>query len=191
MLTPRRKGSDYHHGQLRESAILVARDLIAQGGMAALGIRKIAEKLNVSPASLYRHFESIEDLQVELGERFRDELADYMIKKRDRVRINSPKLKLRTIGSAYIDFAASNPRLFEAAFTYCGPSKRDDNSDRSWQVLVDAVNDLKGRQLPGIEMVLWSSVHGLATLTAQGAIEKAKLNREKKAVLDGVGKLLR
>lgn len=191
MLTPRRKGSDYHHGELRDSAILVARDLIAKGGIQSLGIRKIAEKLNVSPASLYRHFESIEDLQLELGKRIRDELADYMVTQRNRLKINSPRLKLRTIGSAYIDFAAKNPRLFEVAFSYCPPNKRIENSDRAWEVLVQAVNELKGRQLPGIEMILWSSVHGLATLAAQGAIDKRSLERDKKEVLNGIGKILR
>jgi len=191
MLTPRRKGSDYHHGELRESAILVARELIAKGGIQSLGIRKIAERLNVSPASLYRHFESIEDLQLELGKKFRDELADYMIAQRNRIKINSPKLKLRTIGSAYIDFAAKNPRLFEVAFSYCPPNKRIGNSDRAWEVLVETVNELKGRQVPGLEMILWSSVHGLATLTAQGAIDKKGIERDKKEILNGIGKILR
>lgn len=191
MLTPKRKGSDYHHGQLRESAILVARELIETGGMNALGIRKIASRLKVTPASLYRHFESFEELQNILGERFRNEMADFMISKRDQVKIKSSKLKLRTIGSAYIDFAAKNPRLFEAAFTYCDPKNLESNSDRAWQVLLDGVNELKGRQLPGIEMILWSSVHGLSTLFAQGSITKPQLNREKKLILDGLGRLLK
>ena len=84
MLTPQRKGSDYHHGDLRHAAIMAARSLVASQGMAALGLRKVSEKVAVSPAALYRHFEDLEQLRAELSAQVRIEIGELMVAKRDR-----------------------------------------------------------------------------------------------------------
>ena len=85
MLTPIRKGSDYHHGDLRDAVIQVARDLIANEGVSALGIRRVALRINVTPAALYRHFQSLEQLRGEVSGRVRNEMAEMMIVAREKV----------------------------------------------------------------------------------------------------------
>lgn len=85
MLTPRSKGHDYHHGDLRASAIAAGREMIKKGGINALGLRKVAERLQVSPAALYRHFEDVEALQAEICAEVRQELGEYMLAERNQV----------------------------------------------------------------------------------------------------------
>lgn len=46
----------YHHGDLRESLLNAATDLIAEGGVDNLSIRKLAEKVGVSRTAPYHHF---------------------------------------------------------------------------------------------------------------------------------------
>lgn len=191
MLTPRRKGSDYHHGSLYESAVLAGKKIIERGGVNALGIRKIADQLHVTPASLYRHFESLEQLQSAIAAEVRDEIAELMISRREKVKVNNAAEKMYAIGSGYIEYAELNPRLFEVAFLTCDSAVPTPQSDKSWNVLIDGINNFKKPLPPGIEYLLWSVVHGFATLVAQNAIEPKDIKVRKKEVLDGIGRLLK
>jgi len=46
----------YHHGDLRDSLLSAATDLIAEGGVDNLSIRKLADKVGVSRTAPYHHF---------------------------------------------------------------------------------------------------------------------------------------
>lgn len=190
MLTPRRKGSTYHHGALYDAAIEAGTRQIEKGGLAALGVRKIANELHVTPAALYRHFESAEDLQAAISISVRRELGQYLQSERKKSTSKSPKILMRIIGDAYIDFARKNPRLFEVAFLHCDATNLDRADDPAWQVLMEGVNNFKGRLKPGTELVLWSVVHGFAMLVAQEALNQKESKHQQKLVLDGVGRLL-
>jgi AcrR family transcriptional regulator len=85
MLTPVRKRSDYHHGDLGHAAIRAAKNLIDSEGLNSLGIRRVAEATGVSPAALYRHFENLEQLKAEVSAQIRLELGEFLKAKRDRM----------------------------------------------------------------------------------------------------------
>jgi AcrR family transcriptional regulator len=181
MLTPTRKGSDYHHGDLRHSAVIAARNLISNRGIHALGLRKVSTNVGVSPAALYRHFENLEQLRADVAAQIRSEIADLMIAKRDRVPKSSSAKKFaierfEALGRGYVEYAKKNPRLFEIAFVPCEEEATMDLSDQAWQVLQESVAELENAGLLDrrtkeiAPMMAWSSVHGLATLIAQEAI---------------------
>ena len=121
MLTPVRKRSDYHHGDLSHAAVRVARNLVDSEGLNSLGIRRVAELAGVSPAALYRHFENLEQLKAEVSAQIRIEMGEYLKARRDRV-ILSRNLarnaidRFEALGEAYIEFARKHPRLFELHF---------------------------------------------------------------------------
>jgi AcrR family transcriptional regulator len=200
MLTPRRKSDTYHHGDLKESAVSAGLRIIQSKGLHALGIRKVAERLNVSPAALYRHFEDIEELRIEISTEVSKQLATQMASRRDKVPESSDKKVLalsrfKAIGEAYIDYARQEPKLFEIAF-YClsNPELMDPENldDQSWSILQESINELVAVKLIEKEKVAdfskfaWSAVHGLAILVSQGFIQESEFNRFKRAVLGGV-----
>jgi AcrR family transcriptional regulator len=200
MLTPRRKSDTYHHGDLKDSAISVGLKLVQGHGIHALGIRKVAEKLSVTPAALYRHFENIEALKLEISSHVSAQLAEEMVAKRNRVSKNSSKKEFAgkrfyAIGEAYLDFARKEPKLFEIAF-YCLTNPEiwaDDNTeDQSWKVLDEGISELCDAGLLRRESqedfgrFAWSAVHGLATLVSQGFIHENDYPKFKKDVLGGV-----
>ena len=197
MLTPLRKGSDYHHGDLKHAAILAARNLVAAKGLSGLGIRTVAERIGVTPPAMYRHFESLEMLRIELSAKVRDELAESMIAKRERAS-NSRSRRRRAldrfeaIGEAYVDYARQNPRLFEIAFLSCDEHLELDQSGQGAQVLQQAITELEevglldGKAKDLAPMIAWSSVHGLATLVAQRAISQREYARALGEVFAGV-----
>jgi AcrR family transcriptional regulator len=76
---PAASGKTYHHGDLRrrllEEAILMLRD----GGLEALSLRRLAERVGVSQTALYHHFHDKQGLLCAMGEegirRFDEALA--------------------------------------------------------------------------------------------------------------------
>ncbi|HCJ38895.1 MAG TPA: TetR/AcrR family transcriptional regulator, partial [Halieaceae bacterium] len=48
--------SPYHHGDLRNSAIIAAAELIETTGSYDITIAQVAKKTKVSAPALYRHF---------------------------------------------------------------------------------------------------------------------------------------
>ena len=179
MLTPRRKVSKYHHGDLMSATLQISKKMVATGGIHSLGIRKIADSLNVTPAALYRHFSNLDQIRAELGSAIRNELGEFMLESLSPVPPKSKQAalkRLETIGTAYVEFAINNPRLFEIAFMYCDEDPITEYEDIAWNLLTDCVSDLVKTgvidrdELDSKRIFLWSSIHGIATLVSQGAI---------------------
>ena len=202
MLTLERKGADYHHGDLKHSAIRAARNLVERDGITSLGIRKVAELLAVSPAALYRHFENLEQMRAELREQIRQDLGEFMKFRRDRVKPTTNKrknaiLRFESLGEAYVDFARSNPRLFEVAFIHCDEKPISEFSDLAWDLLKESLTELMKvgfldkKVLTSAPMIAWSSVHGLAVLVANRAIAQRDQEEALQQILDGVQRALR
>lgn len=202
MLTPRHKGSGYHHGDLRQSALLAARQIVASRGIEGLGLRKVARLIGVSPAALYRHFSNLEALRYELSRTIRQELGEKMHAassnfKTKRVRTGSATAKLIAIGDAYIEYAIENPRTFGVAFLNEDDSTTNDYTELSWTLLKNAVAELgdlgfiEESKLEDAPLVLWSLVHGCASLAAGGSLSKREISAFKKSVLEGIGEYLK
>lgn len=205
MLTPRIKRHDYHHGDLRLSAIAAGRAMIKQGGINALGLRKVAERLHVSPAALYRHFEDAEALQVEICAEVRQELGECMLAARDQVprsrsKSRDARLRFRALGNSYMDFAHRNKKLFESAFLfrlhYQAQEQAQDWEGLAWNLLNESLDELRdaGELVAKTDeeacILAWSAVHGLATLVAQDAIPSEQYERSKLQIMNGVERAL-
>ena len=201
MLTLERKGADYHHGDLKHSAIRAARNLVERDGITSLGIRKVAELLAVSPAALYRHYVNLEQMRAELRVQIRQDLGEFMKFRRDRVKPSTNKrknaiLRFESLGEAYVDFARSNPRLFEVAFIHCDEKPISEFSDLAWDLLKESLTELMKvgfldkKVLTSAPMIAWSSVHGLAVLVANRAIAQRDQEEALQQILDGVQRAL-
>ena len=201
MLTPRSKGHDYHHGDLRAAAIAAGREMIKKGGVNALGLRKVAERIQVSPAALYRHFEDVEALQAEICAVVRQELGEYMLAERNQVPKSRSKSlnarqRFRALGHAYMDFANSNKKLFESAFLFRLHNQNQEEDGLAWDLLNESLDELRsaGELLAKTDeeacMLAWSAVHGLATLVAQDAIPHNRYKLSKIQIMNGVERAL-
>src|ERR1700761_6563167 len=105
----------YHHGSLRSALVEASIALAREGGPDRVVLREAARAAGVSHSAAYRHFADREALLAEVSRHARAELAAEM---RRRVnRSNDPRKRLQAVGTAYIDFALSQPGLFRTAFT--------------------------------------------------------------------------
>ena len=201
MLTPVRKRSDYHHGDLGHAAIRAAKNLIDSEGLNSLGIRRVAEATGVSPAALYRHFENLEQLKAEVSAQIRLELGEFLKSKRDRMPLSRSKsrnalIRFEALGEAYIDYARKHPRLFEIAFIHCDEKPISEFADLAWELLQESIKELDqvgllDRKIAvAAPMIAWSSVHGLAVLVAQRAILQREQDQALRQIMDGVERAL-
>ena len=178
----------YHHGALHSALIEASIALAREGGPDRVVLREAARVAGVSHSAAYRHFADREALLVEVSRHARSELAAEM-----RRRVNRAKdslEQLQAVGTAYVDFALTQPGLFRTAFIShpaatpaedhdrpAGPQTRSPaDSTEPFEILgqvLDRAQDaglLDPHRRPGAEIAAWSAVHGLASLLLEGPL---------------------
>ena len=163
----------YHHGNLRNTLLKAARDLLEERGPSALALREIARRVGVSAPSAYHHFPSLDAIAVGLAEQGAAEMAACLKVPPDGDR----SLLLRT-GAAYVAFARANPALYRLMFgegfpiaSKSGQAVRD-LRQRAYDTIRTALAErLPEADLPIAALFLWSVVHGLALLMIDGQVE--------------------
>lgn len=168
----------YHHGDLARALVLAATQLVVQGGPAALTLREAARLAGVSVAAPYRHFADREALLAAvLAEGF-DGLAAHT----EAARQSAPDAlaALRSVGLAYVEFAAAHPSVYRLMFgPECDKASHPGllaAGERARGVLVRAVVDAQaaGRVAPGppdmVALAGWAICHGLASLHVDGLL---------------------
>jgi len=119
----------YHHGSLHSALVEASVALAREGGPDRVILREAARAAGVSHSAAYRHFADREALLADVSAYARNELAAQMLR-----RVNSakgPRRRLRAVGTAYIDFALTEPGLFRTAFTSHPATFRDAEDDRA------------------------------------------------------------
>jgi AcrR family transcriptional regulator len=192
---------------LREEILAAAELLLLETGSAeAVSIRSVAERVGVTPPSIYRHFADKTDLMFEVCA---GHFANF-----DEViaaagaGTDDPVERLRAMGLAYIRFGLDNPEAYRIMFM-----TRDDETPEEYKAVVlrdDAAFDQvvscvrecidAGRFRPELAdayeltLGLWARVHGLTSLLVTKpqlpwpADREAFLQEYARACLVGVGR---
>jgi AcrR family transcriptional regulator len=161
----------YHHGNLKESLLEAAVQLIAEVGPAGFNLREVARRAGVSHNAPYRHFRDKDELLAGVAAQGFKELNEAM---QEGAASESTAIgKLKRAGYAYVAFALHWPEHFAAMFDapglgndpLCRPA-----GEAAFGTLTGLI-DLCQRegQLPegGTEyraLLAWSLVHGIARL---------------------------
>lgn len=167
---------------LSERLVQAALRLLAEEGIEALTLRTLARRAGVSHGAPARHFRSLKDLRAEVAAHGFRLLSEAIEKCGAPLPPDAaPRERLRAAARAYVACALANPGLFALMFRTgdLDPSNASFARDSSaaFERLLDHVRaaqaagwhpDRDARLLAGS---LWASVHGLATLWAQGAFQ--------------------
>ncbi len=184
----------YHHGNLAEALVAAARDVVIESGWEAVSLRAVARTVGVSANATYRHFPDKAALLLAIATQAFDQLAARMRRVQARSKGQDERAaiaRFEATGRAYFGFAVDNPELFRLMFSPVGRGHADGREDGQtpYDLLAEALDGLvvAGVLLPekreGAEMLAWTSVHGLATLSLSGVLETS---RERKAALEQV-----
>lgn len=105
----------YHHGNLRQSLLASSLQLLREGGVEALSLRKLAELSGVSRAAPYHHFADKQALLAAVAEQGFAELSDLLhgVVDNEQVALDE-RLHQAVLG--YLDFALEQPALYELMF---------------------------------------------------------------------------
>ncbi len=162
----------------RDAIVNAARSIVRSDGVEALTMRRIAEAIEYSPASLYAHFESREALLGALcGEAMR-ELRVALEAASEGLR--DPRERLIVLGRAYVGFALARPETYrlmfmetqaltKAVFAMTDSDERD--GERALGLIARCLRDLRdaGRLRAAVDPaslgdLFWTIVHGIASL---------------------------
>jgi AcrR family transcriptional regulator len=156
-----------------EAAILeAARDLLAEGGLAALSMRGVASRVGVSATAIYNYFENkqalVERVVTQGFERFSGYLRGAIVD----LPVGSAE-RLKALGEAYIRFALENREHFRVIFASHAETPQEigelpDGGGYALfrQTVVDAMGAGTIREADPdlVVLYLWTHVHGLVTL---------------------------
>ena len=168
----------YHHGNLKETLIRAALELIAQKGPAGFTFAEAARWAGVSPAAPYRHFRDRDELLVDVARRGFDQFESTLARAWDGGRPNAFAAFDR-LGIAYLSFAKSEPAyysaMFEAGIPPDASPQLQEAGERAFAVLRTATEGLvatmPAQHRPPVLMMtlhIWAVSHGIASLFGRG-----------------------
>lgn len=165
----------------RERLIRTALAVLTDQGLEGLSLRNVARRAGVSHGAPRRHFASFADLLAEVAAHGFRLLSEAIEKSAAQLAPGAGAIaRLRTGSRAYVECAVANPALFALMFR---PELLDaenasyvrDGAAAFERVVVQvrAAQDAgwhPQRDTRVLAGVVWASLHGLATLWAQGAL---------------------
>jgi AcrR family transcriptional regulator len=164
-----------------------ARRLAESEGWDAVTTRRLSTEIEYSQPVLYKHFGSMEDIVQAVALEGFEELAEAL-----RAARNAGGGVVRA-ATAYTEFAAANPALYDAMFTRStrlpfGTEAAPAPLTGAFGELRDAVAAVAGaRDADTLTEVLWSSLHGLVMLGRSGRLRPGYDAERIEILVDGIG----
>lgn len=196
----KRKGADYHHGDLRRSLVEATVRLVAEHGVDGFTLRAAAKLAGVSDGAPYHHFADKEALLAAVAEESFGLLCDEM-NSAGREQLGDACAKARAMSVAYVLFASRYPARFRIMFSarprgrthHRGLEKAEARAERLLRQCLDrSLRVDSNRGVPERTMTLARAVvHGLSVLAIDGHL-KASAREEralKKIAWDAVRQL--
>lgn len=187
---------NYHHGALAEAMVDQALAEVRTFGADQVSLRGIAQSLDVSPSAAYNHFADKDDLLRAVGACGLAALDERMSRAwaaHPADNDEAAKARFAGLGRAYLAFAIEETHLFQLTFgPICSVKEMPPEETGPFVKLIAALDDLDRRQLlkPGIRadlnLMVWASTHGMATLLVEGAVPPETVD----AFIDSMARLV-
>ena len=165
----------HHHGNLREALISSGMELLEEGGIAALTLRKSAARAGVSHAAPAHHFKGLQGLILAIAQQGMALFAIAMQDKIDQADAR-PLPRLYAMSEGYLDFYSQHPALANLMFNQKRDMMTNPSGDRSnnaaFKILVSTCAPFKHGPLghQATEYAVWSVIQGFSHLTIMGQI---------------------
>jgi AcrR family transcriptional regulator len=163
-----------HKDELRKIILDAAREIFVGQGYESFSMRKLAEKIEYSPASIYLHFKNKEALFECLVDESFGRLLKILSDLQEGQQGDDPVAELRKGMQAYVDFGLRNPSDYRFAFMLTPPvERRPYVVHGAFQVLRDmvrrCVEEKRFREVDveTTSQALWASIHGITSLLIQ------------------------
>ena len=168
----------YHHGNLKETLIRAALDLIARKGPSGFTFAEAARFAGVSPAAPYRHFRDRDELLANVALRG---FALFEVALTRAWNEGQPNAfaAFERMGRAYLEFARTEPAYYSAMFEAGVPldvnHELREAGERAFAAIRVAAERLvmqipAAKRPPALMVALhvWAMAHGIASLFGRG-----------------------
>lgn len=172
---PRLSEPKYHHGNLKEALIQAGLDILKQDGLESLSLRACAARVGVSHGAPKNHFATLAVLQAAIAtEGFRQFAATMRAHMAEAP--GDARAQILASAKGYVAFVEENRDLFRLMFSMerridiypeLLPASRD-----AYVVLREVAEGLAPENCEdpvhrtSVETMLWTFIHGYATLQA-------------------------
>jgi AcrR family transcriptional regulator len=158
---------------LRREILDAATQLLVEDGHQGVTMRRVAERIEYSPTTIYLHFKDKNELLAAVCEETFSQLAGKF--ERLRRSAGSPAGYLHDGLKAYVEFGVAHPAQYAVAFMSAGPGLEatvfeDSIRSRVFEVLRQAVRacaesgDIHTASIDVTAQALWAAAHGLTSL---------------------------
>lgn len=174
--------------ELRALILNGAMALFAEKGVENVTIRNIAEAIEYSVGTVYVYFKDKNAILHALHTEGFSQLGGQF---QTLAQIADPMERLRASGRLYIQFAATNPDMYDLMFNMKAPLDFvKDCADEAWNEGQSAFDFLlhvveacltagyfKGHQAKPLAFMIWSTVHGMCHLAIAGRTDVVGLDK--------------
>lgn len=170
---------------LKEACVRAAHETIAEHGIESLSLRDVARRLGVSHQAPYKHYPSRDHLLGEVIRRCFRDFAAFLDGRRVRA---DPYDDLAALGRRYQEFAAGHALEYRLMFGTPWPEAAEqmgvaDDAVHAFNVLRGVLRRIHGdhaSQRARVDldaMFIWSTMHGLASITQANVMVHLSLGR--------------
>lgn len=160
--------------EMRQLILKTAMGLFLEEGFHNVSVRRIAEKMEYSPAAIYRYFPDRDDILFALHNEGFEELYK---RQQEVLPITDIRKRLLRHGELYIKFGLENPEYYNLMFIMRSPFRKVEGDTEKWQIgmrsyqffrddvergLAEGV--IRGENTDVVALALWAQVHGLVAL---------------------------
>ncbi|MCF0060714.1 TetR/AcrR family transcriptional regulator [Dyadobacter chenwenxiniae] len=161
------------HNATRKLILGTALDLYLQEGLENTTIRKIAQKIEYSPTAIYLHYQSKNGILYDMQKIAFDFLFKYLSANQVQ---ESPYLRLKKFGKAYIDFGLKYPKYYDLMFILRSPMEgvQEDQPFKNCRetyafmlgIMTDCIStgEVKYTDPQTALLQYWAILHGLTSL---------------------------
>ena len=194
-MSDRKTKSRHHHGNLRAALVEAGIDLLDEGGLAALTLRKCAQRAGVSHAAPAHHFDGLAGLKTAIAREGFRRFSEHLQTFRDQAPA-TPRGRLLGMCRGYLQFGLDHPALLNVIFGVPASEamlydlKGDDSG--AYQILRAACAPFvpEGTAPEIIEIQVWSLIHGYTLLFLSGRFGRSDPAKIEDAPFDDVMSLL-
>ena len=174
--------------ELKALILRAAQKLFVEKGIEQTTIRNIATAIEYSVGTVYVYFKDKNEILHELHTQGFRQLGGEM---RVLFNVSDPMERLKALGRVYLQFAIENPDMYELMFSMKAPMefleslhKENWNEGKAtFDALRSTVNDciqkghFIGHQLEPLSFMIWSTVHGMASLHISQRVKGVNLEK--------------
>lgn len=164
-----------HKESLRQEILDAAREILLAKGYAYLSMRRIAERIEYSPTTIYLYFKNKDDILYQLCVETLE--RQFEVLSAAGVDQPSPYLRLRAALRAYVDFGLSEPDRYKIAYMadlsrYVSTAsilEQGGAADKLIALMCHRVHEALAasgcnRDVKCVFQALWAHCHGLVSL---------------------------